>query len=83
VGVWFKSSSNEGHFILRAETAFLPYVASHCNGVTQNLQVALKLHAPETQQVSSKSGSKEGHFILEGCTVFLPYLASHCMEVAQ
>jgi hypothetical protein len=50
VQVRLKSISIEGHFVLMAETAFRPYLPSHCSGVTEIYDTELRLHALKAEQ---------------------------------
>jgi hypothetical protein len=72
VQVWSKSVGNERHIILDAETAFRPYVASHCCGLTEGLHLALASHALESLQVWSKSAVKAGTLLLRPKGFFVP-----------
>jgi hypothetical protein len=81
VQVTLKAVSNEAYFSLEAETVFLPYLRSHCSGVTRYLHMALTLHALQAMKVRLMSISNEGHFTLEDEKLFRPDLPSHCSEV--
>jgi hypothetical protein len=79
--VKLKTVSNEGHFILEAETVFPPYLPSHCSGATEMCHVALPAHALQSVQVRLSLVSNEGHFTLEAKIVSVPispFIAAGC-----
>jgi hypothetical protein len=65
VEVMVKAVSNEGHFMLEAETVFRPYLTSHCSGESEICHMVLLAHALRAEQITLKSVSNEGHFTLD------------------
>jgi hypothetical protein len=65
VQVFSKSVCNEGHFTLRAERVFPPYLASHCSRVSETSIMVLAGHGLPAVQVWPKSVNNEVHFTLD------------------